>query len=135
MKDKEIRALISLLDDDDASVVSHVEKKILSLGNQVIPLLESEWECNFNPIIQKKIEEIIHSLQFENLKTQLISWKENGGEDLLKCPFVAYFLGCESCEQFSPDLVADLLRGFRKELMARLFHLDRGLHGLGGFLT
>ena len=84
MEDKEIKALISLLDDDDASIVSHVEEKILSMGNQVIPLLETEWESNFNPVIQKKIEEIIHALQFDYLKSQLVAWKEHGGEDLLE---------------------------------------------------
>ncbi|MFC2125133.1 transglutaminase-like domain-containing protein [Bacteroidota bacterium] len=84
MEDKEIKALLSLLDDDDTSIVSHVEEKILSLGNQVIPLLETEWETNFNPVIQKKIEEIIHILQFEHLKSQLVSWKENGSNDLLE---------------------------------------------------
>ena len=84
MEDKEIKALISLLDDDDASIVSHVEEKILSMGNQVIPLLETEWESNFNPVIQKKIEEIIHALQFDYLKSQLVTWKEHGGEDLLE---------------------------------------------------
>ena len=84
MEEKEIKALISLLDDDDASIVSHVEEKILSMGNNVIPLLETEWESNFNPVIQKKIEEIIHALQFDDLKSRLVTWKENGGEDLLE---------------------------------------------------
>ncbi len=84
MEDKELKALVSLLDDDDTGIVSHVEEKILSLGNDVIPLLETEWENSFNPVIQKKIEEITHTLQFENLKSQLIVWKENGGEDLLE---------------------------------------------------
>jgi len=84
MEDKELKALVSLLDDDDAGIVSHVEEKILSLGNQIIPLLETEWESSFNPVIQKKIEEIIHTLQFDNLKSSLITWKEKGGEDLLE---------------------------------------------------
>ena len=84
MNDKEIKALVSLLEDDDSGIVTHVEEKILSLGSIVIPLLESEWESNFNPVVQKRIEEIIHTLQFDNLKDQLITWKENRSEDLLE---------------------------------------------------
>ena len=37
MEEKEIKALITLLDDDDKQIVAHVEEKILSLGNEVIP--------------------------------------------------------------------------------------------------
>ena len=48
MNQREIKALISLLDDEDHEVSQHVEGKILSLGGNVIPFLESEWEESFN---------------------------------------------------------------------------------------
>jgi hypothetical protein len=35
-----IKSLVSLLDDDDGQIVSHVEEKILSLGTTIIPFLE-----------------------------------------------------------------------------------------------
>jgi regulator of sirC expression with transglutaminase-like and TPR domain len=84
MKKKEIRALVSLLDDDDHGIVAQVEEKIISLGNEIIPFLESEWENSFNPIIQRKLEELIHTLQFSQLKLRLVEWKENGYRDLLE---------------------------------------------------
>lgn len=84
MNEKEIKALVSLLDDDDMSIVTHVEEKIISLGNLVIPYLESEWENNFNPVIQKKIEELIHTLQFDNLKIRLKEWKQGGFTDIIE---------------------------------------------------
>lgn len=84
MKKKEIKALVSLLDDDDRGIVTQVEEKIISLGNEVIPILENEWENSFNPVIQRKIEELIHVLQFDQLKTRLIDWKEKGYKDLLE---------------------------------------------------
>lgn len=84
MKVKEIKALVSLLDDDDTSIVSHVEEKIISLGNEIIPFLEHEWENSFNPIIQRKLEDLIHTLQFDQLKDRLLEWKENGYKDLLE---------------------------------------------------
>ena len=84
MDENELKALISLLDDEDADVVAHVEEKIISLGNPIIPYLESEWEKNFNPDVQKKLEDLIHALQYDSLKEKLINWKNNGAEDLLE---------------------------------------------------
>ena len=55
----EMKALVSLLGDTDMEVVALVEQKIISLGEPIIPVLEQEWEQSFDPISQKRIEEII----------------------------------------------------------------------------
>ncbi|MEJ7647142.1 MAG: transglutaminase-like domain-containing protein [Chryseolinea sp.] len=83
MKDTELKALVSLLDDEDTQIVSHVEEKILSLGTTIIPFLEEEWESNFNPTVQRRIEEIIHTLQFELLKERIQDWYVSEEQDLL----------------------------------------------------
>ena len=83
MEDKELKALVSLLDDEDAQIVSHVEEKILSIGVSIIPLLESEWENCFNPKAQERIEELIHTLQYELVKKRLKEWFEGPDHDLL----------------------------------------------------
>lgn len=84
MNEGELKALVSLLEDEDAEVSSHVEGKIVSLGSEIIPFLEKEWEKTFNPIIQKKIEDLIHQLQFENLQEQMMIWKAAESDNLLK---------------------------------------------------
>jgi regulator of sirC expression with transglutaminase-like and TPR domain len=84
MEEKEIKALISLLDDEDKQVVAHVEEKILSLGKQAIPFLEKEWESSFNPDLQARIEEIIHTLQMDLLKERLLTWYNSEQKDLLE---------------------------------------------------
>lgn len=84
MNTNEIKALVSLLDDEDKEVLLHVEQKIISLGDPIIPYLEEEWENNFNPAVQKKIEELIHTLQFDGLKAKLQQWKDGGAQDLLE---------------------------------------------------
>lgn len=84
MKKKEIKALVSLLDDEDHSIVTQIEEKIISMGNKIIPHLETEWESSFNPTVQRKLEDLIHTLQFDQLKMRLIEWKEKGAKDLLK---------------------------------------------------
>lgn len=84
MTESELKALISLLDDEDREIITHVEQKLTSLGEEVIPLLEQEWESNLNPLVQSRIEELIHTLQFELLKERLLKWYDHESDDLLK---------------------------------------------------
>lgn len=84
MEESKIKALISLLDDDDVEVISQVEKELLSHGGSMIPFLEKEWEQNFNPIVQKRIEDIIHLLQYILLEDRLMQWKDGGAKDLME---------------------------------------------------
>ncbi|MEO1654411.1 MAG: transglutaminase-like domain-containing protein, partial [Bacteroidota bacterium] len=73
-----------MLDDSDKEIINHVEQKILSMGDIIIPFLESEWEENFDPLVQRRIEELIHHLQLNGLKEKLIQWKDEDQNDLLK---------------------------------------------------
>nr|WP_262914544.1 transglutaminase-like domain-containing protein [Pontibacter vulgaris] len=73
-----------MLDDSDAQVASMVEQKIVSLGESLIPFLEEEWEESLDPEMQKRIEDLIHSLQFDGLLGRLKEWKETGATDLLE---------------------------------------------------
>lgn len=84
LDEKNMKALVSLLSDDDTEILEHVEKQILMLGGTLIPYLESEWENTFNPIVQKRIEDLIHTLQFSQLKIRLNTWKESENRDLLE---------------------------------------------------
>lgn len=83
MKETELKALVSLLDDDDKEVITQVKEKIFSIGTAIIPILEREWENNFNPTVQQRIEDIIHSLQYELLKERMTSWFVSEERDLL----------------------------------------------------
>lgn len=83
MKNTELKALVSLLDDEDAKIISHVEEKIRSLGTPIIPFLEQEWESNFSPQVQRRIEELIHALQYELLKERIQAWYDSPEQDLL----------------------------------------------------
>ncbi len=84
MEENKIKALIALLDDEDSEVVSMVEKEIMSIGESIIPHLEYEWENNFNPVVQKRIEDLVHNLHYDILMVRLTDWKNQGGADLLE---------------------------------------------------
>ena len=101
-----LQALISLLDDEDREVVSHVERKILGMGQEIIPMLEQKWEESFDPVFQQRVEELIHNLQFGLVKKRLSEWFKSPEQDLLE--------GLWSIATYSyPDLD---LAGLRKEI-------------------
>ena len=85
MKQSEIKALVSLLDDEDYEVLNHVETKIRSMGDTVIPYLEDRWEeSSLSPLMQKKLEDLIHDLQYNAFYDRLLNWRNTGSEDLLE---------------------------------------------------
>jgi regulator of sirC expression with transglutaminase-like and TPR domain len=80
---KELEALISLLDEPNESIYRTIREKIFSYGSDAIPPLETAWENSFNPDIQHRIEEIIHTIQRDELKKDFISWSQEQSHDLL----------------------------------------------------
>jgi regulator of sirC expression with transglutaminase-like and TPR domain len=81
---KEIAALIQLIDDPDETIYSSVEEKLRSYGNAIISNLETAWESTDNPLIQERIEMLIHSVQTAQIKTDLHQWAEKPEPELLE---------------------------------------------------
>jgi len=80
----EIDALIKLLDDPDEEVFSHVQEKLLEYGNDAISCLETAWEQSLDTVLQERIENIVHTIQFTNVKQDLNLWYQSGAFDLLQ---------------------------------------------------
>jgi hypothetical protein len=69
MKDtSRISALINLLDDPDELIFTQVSQELLSFGEHVVKDLEFAWENSFDEILQLRIEQIIHQIQFQQVK-------------------------------------------------------------------
>ncbi len=84
MTNQEIKALISLLEDDDNEILTHVEERLGALGETVIPMLEDEWASNLNPKLQNRIESLIKRLQLDAVSLRLQEWVDNYQNDLLR---------------------------------------------------
>lgn len=80
----EINALVRLLDDPDEEVYQHVEKKLFEYGGEAIRFLESAWEQSFDSLLQERIENIVHQIQFQTVKEDLKLWYLSGAFDLLQ---------------------------------------------------
>lgn len=81
---KELSALITLLDEPDEKVFGQVREKIYSFGPEAIPVLESAWQNSFEGIVQERIEEIIKKIQQDSLHFEFSDWLKLGSTDLLK---------------------------------------------------
>ncbi len=73
-ENKEIIALLSLIDDPDEIVYESVSNKIISFGKDIIPNLEHYWETTANAELQERIERIIQQLHVEDIKQDFIKW-------------------------------------------------------------
>jgi regulator of sirC expression with transglutaminase-like and TPR domain len=82
MTTKEIKALISLLDDPE--IAPQIQSEIQNLGETIIPYLEESWEESLDPQQQQRLEDLIHQLQFEGLQQRLRVWRDAGAQDLLE---------------------------------------------------
>ena len=84
MNENELKSLIKLLDDPDTEISTHVEEKLLSYGNEIISYLEDAWAQSLDVILQERIENLVHKMQFSNVKRDLQLWYISGAFDLLQ---------------------------------------------------
>lgn len=83
MKEGQIKALVSLLDDTDEEIYHHVSEQLLSLGEGAVEILEREWESNLNPLVQTRIENLISRLQEEIRAARFVDWRRTEDHDLI----------------------------------------------------
>ncbi|MBD3749809.1 MAG: hypothetical protein IE931_09950 [Sphingobacteriales bacterium] len=84
INETEIASLIKLLDDPDPEIFEQIENRLLSYGNEVINYLENAWEKSFDALLQERIENLVHKIQYQNVKEDLALWHQSGGFDLLR---------------------------------------------------
>ena len=118
MEKQELNALISLLDDPDEKVYEQISIKILSLGEEIIPVLEDAWEHSFDTLIQNRIENIIHQIQFDIIKDALKDWAQPDQQNLLEG---ALLIARYQYPDIDVQKIKDILKNF--ELNKRnIFH-------------
>lgn len=80
-----LNALISLVEDPDEEVFSHVRERLLEFGTEVISLLENSWmERDLGDQFRDRIANIIRDIQLEDVKRRLVVWYDSPQKDLLE---------------------------------------------------
>jgi regulator of sirC expression with transglutaminase-like and TPR domain len=80
---KEITALLHLIDDPDEEVFDAISQKIVDYGKPIIPNLEHLWETTPDEGTQIRIELLIHRLHFRDLTEDFRQWGVSGHHDLM----------------------------------------------------
>ncbi len=89
MNDKELKALISLLDDDNEGIFLHVRDRLMEYGPDAIPHLEQSWETvDRGVLFQSRIENILHEIQVEECKRKLVIWYDSPKKELLDAAII-----------------------------------------------
>jgi regulator of sirC expression with transglutaminase-like and TPR domain len=83
MNRDKIKALIALLDDPNDEVFSSVESALLKEPVEIVPELEKAWEASLDGLFQSRVENIIHSIQLNDIHTELKNWLVSPNNDLL----------------------------------------------------
>ena len=81
---KEITALLRLIDDPDDEVYDTVVTKLLNYGRDIIPNLEQLWETVGNEEVQERIELLIHRVHFNDLQSDFVEWSKGRHPELLR---------------------------------------------------
>jgi regulator of sirC expression with transglutaminase-like and TPR domain len=87
MDNKELRALINLLDDPDEEIFRAVSENILKQGELAIPELEKAWESTLDEEYQARLENIIQEINVSSVREGLNGWINSGAENLLEGAF------------------------------------------------
>ena len=139
---KEINALVKLLDDPDQEVFQHVEGKLLEYGNEVVDFLENTWEHSLDALLQQRIENIVHKIQFNSVKEDLNLWYQSGAFDLLQGALVINRyqypdLNEEKIILQMEDIKRDIWLGLQYEMSSiekikLINHIFYNVYGFGG---
>jgi len=81
---KEITALLRLIDDPDDEVFDTVAGKLLDYGKDIIPNLEQLWEVTADEELQERIELLIHRVHFQDLQHDFMEWNKAEHPELFR---------------------------------------------------
>jgi regulator of sirC expression with transglutaminase-like and TPR domain len=81
---KEITALLRLIDDPDYEVYDTVASQLVHYGKEIIPNLEQLWEVTEDEEVQERIELLIHRVHFEDLQAEFLTWGQALQPELLR---------------------------------------------------
>lgn len=80
---KEISALVRLIDEPDQEIYNIIREKIIAHGIETVSILEKAWENDPTEKVQARLEDIIHTIQYNNILIELKKWKDIGAHNLL----------------------------------------------------
>ena len=124
--DKDIAALIRLIDEPDERIFGQIRGQILSLGTYAVPMLENAWENTFDEFSRSRLEEIIQSINHQSVLTDLTNWAHFDPSDLLKGALLLskYFFHSLDVERVTRE-IGQIMQDVWLEMNDRMNPLDK----------
>ena len=91
-ENREIQALLKLIDDPDEIVYETVSNKIISFGKDIIPNLENFDESTTNTALHDRIDTLIKRLHFKDIKEDFTKWSEGTCDLLAGCLLLSKYV-------------------------------------------
>ncbi|HNW76693.1 MAG TPA: transglutaminase-like domain-containing protein [Bacteroidales bacterium] len=80
---KQLKAMISLMDEPDEETYLKIRHKVYAFGKEALPFLEKAMEETFSELMHQRITGIMQSIRQESLYSDLREWVRLGSSDLL----------------------------------------------------
>jgi len=118
LDEKQRRALVSLLADDDQGVYKTVRQKIISEGPDCVTWLRPHTLSN-DPVLRRRAKEIVSHFARQTADTQLLAFCLNQGEDF-DLEQSVLLLSRTQYPEINPEAYSALLDDFTADLRDRL---------------
>lgn len=116
-KDRQVQALLQLIDDPDSEVYETVAGKILDYGKAIIPDLELLWEHTDDEGVQERIETLIHRVHFQDLERDFYDWSMEHKPGLLRGAILLCRL---RYPELQPNAIITQIDGMRRNIWLEL---------------
>ena len=73
----EILALINLIEDPDEEIYNSISNRFVGYGKTILPILKEQLDFTSDPMIVKRIEDILFKVSLSLLTDALQNWKES----------------------------------------------------------
>mgnify|MGYP001594059022 CR=1 FL=1 len=121
-----ISALINLLDDPDQKIFDQISQELLNIGETAVPFLEDAWENSFNAILQNRIEQVLHQIQFQGIVKGLQAWKKTEIKPLVEgAILIAKYQYADLDEDYIYSFIEQLTQDIWLELNGNLTALEK----------
>lgn len=143
ISEKEIQALVTLLEDPDQTVYKELEKNLLKRGTDFVPDLELVWENSLNELLHSRIEYLIETIQFSSIISRIGEWVSGDSFDLLfgayliakyQYPDLTYRAICEQVDLIAKDVEKEINEYLSPlEKVRVLNHIIFDVHRFSGY--
>lgn len=111
--ERDIQALVSMIDEPDPVIYSEISSKIISSGPAAMPFLENAYDLSSDETMRNRLGDLLQRIRYNNLSMQLTSWAANDQDDILNAwlDITRYFF-----PDFDDTVVYEQLKAIRKDI-------------------